>query len=451
MRSPLPSLLSDRLMIDRSVLLAIAIRGWQLLAGVFSLWVIARFFSPEVQGFFYAFSSLLSIQMFFDLGLTGVLTFVASHEWSAASDETHPRSLTARQRLAELVHRSRQWYGICSAAFAATAAGVGLWFFSGTGSGEVSWVLPWIGAVGLTSLSLWCTPMIGILEGCNFIATVNSYRLTQAILGNFVVWTVIILGGGLWAVVASAMVRLGVELWLIGRRFAPFWSRLRQARDPNLPPELDWKEELLPLQWRIAAQSIAGWFALQAYTPIIFKYHGPVLGGQMGMTWTAITTIQMAACAWMQVRVPEIGRLISEQRLEESRRLLRRVLLISASVYASAIAGFVVLILLLEEFWPALAARVLDPGTVLLFGMGMGLNLVVYCLGVYVRAHKIDPFLRVGITTSLLLGLLVWWLGATIGPKGAALAHIGVTGLLVLPAYVMIYRQVTHSSEEDLS
>ena len=449
MRSPLPSLLTDRLMIDRSVILAIGLRVWQLLAGVFSLWVIARYFTPEVQGFFYAFSSLLSIQMFFDLGLTGVLTFVASHEWAAAGDDSHPESLTARRRLLELVLRSRQWYGFASAAFALTAAGVGLWFFSGTGSGDVSWVLPWLGAVAFASLSLWYHPLIGILEGCNYISIVNGYRLTQAVLGNLVVWTVIILGGGLWAVVASAAVRLGVELWLILRRFAPFWSRLRLARDPNLPAQLSWKEELLPLQWRIAVQSIAGWFALQAYTPIIFKYHGPVLGGQMGMTWTAITTIQLAAYAWTQVRIPEIGRLISERRLEESRRFLRRILLVSVSVYVLAMSSFLLLILFLERYWPALAARVLDPLTVLLFGVGMGLSLVVYCLGVYVRAHKIDPFLRIGITTSVLLGALVWWLGATIGPRGAALAHIGVTGFLLLPAYVVIYRQTAAPQTEN--
>lgn len=445
------SLLTERLMIDRSVVLAVLLRGWQLMAGVISLWVIGRFFRPEVQGFFYTFSSLLSIQLFFDLGLTGVLTFVASHEWAAASDETHPGSLRACRRLSELVARSRRWYGLCSALFGMIAAGVGLWFFSGTQAEGITWKLPWLAAVAMASLSLWCSPAIGILEGCNFIATVNAYRLVQALLGNLVVWTVIILGGDLWAVVASAGVRLGMELWLIGHRFSGFWSKLHVVEERPLPSALSWKEEILPLQWRIAVQSIAGWIALQGYTPIIFKYHGPVLGGQMGMTWTALTTIQMAAIAWTQTRIPEIGRLISENRLEESRRFLKRLLGASMGVYMAAVAAFLLLIVYLQRFWPALAERVLDPLTVLVFSFGLGLHIVAYGLGVYVRAHKIDPFLGIGVFTSLLLGLLVWWLGATIGPMGAALAQVGVTGFFSLPAYILIYRKTAYPLRETLA
>lgn len=437
---PVSSLLGDRLMIDRSVAFAVALRIWQFLAGGVSLWFVAQFFSPELQGFYYMFSSLLGIQTFFDLGLTGVLMFVASHEWAAARDESHAASRTARQRLGELVIRSRRWYALCGVAFAGTAAGVGTWFFSGTDVENVHWLLPWLWAIALTSFSFWLSPSIGILEGCNYVATVNAYRLAQAVVGNFAVWTVILLGGGLWAVVTSAAVRLGMELLLVQHRFRPFLASLVSAGSPG-PPLLSWQRELLPLQWRIAVQSIAAWFALQAYTPIIFKYHGAVVGGQMGMTWTAITTIQLAAYAWIQTRIPQMGRLISEGRLKESRRFLRRVLSVSMGVYLLAAAAFWLLIVLLGWYWPSLAARVLDPTTVLLFEIGMGLTLVVYGLGVYVRAHKIDPFLRIGVSTSLLTGLLVWWLGAEVGPRGAALAHIGVTGLLLLPACVIIYRR----------
>jgi O-antigen/teichoic acid export membrane protein len=170
----------------------------------------------------------------------------------------------------------------------------------------------------------------------------------------------------------------------------------------------------------------------------------------MGMTWTAITTIQMAAYAWTQTRIPEMCRLISEGRRDESRRFLKRVLSASVCVYLLAVAAFLGLILLLEKYKPAIAERVLDPFTVLLFAIGMGLSLVVYCLGVFVRAHKIDPFLRIGISTSLVMGIMVWWLGATVGPRGAALAHIGVTGLFVLPAYVMVYRQMAGPNTEAL-
>ena len=41
--------------------------------------------------------------------------------------------------------------------------------------------------------------------------------------------------------------------------------------------------------------------------------------------------------------------------------------------------------------------------------------------------------------------------GATIGPRGAAIAHIGVTGFMVLPAYVFVYCQVARPETENLA
>lgn len=439
---PLTALVRDRLLIDRSIALAVALRTWQLMGGAVSLWIVARFFTLELQGFYYSFSSLLRIQMFFDLGLTGVLTYVASHEWAAARDPAGEQAARARQRLGELVLRTQRWYGLCALAFGITAAGVGYLFFAPK-PGGVTWLTPWLVAVLFTSLSLWLTPLVGILEGCNHIATVNAYRLAQAVLGHVAVWSIIVLGGGLWAVVLSAAVQFFVELVLVRHRFGSFFASLRTAYSD--PPLLSWKEELLPLQWRIAAQSVAYWFAMQAYTPIIFHYHGPETAGQMGMTWAAITTIYLAACAWVQTRIPEMGRLISQRQMAQSRHFLRRIMIVSLLVYTLASAAFLLLVVLLRTYVPSLGSRVLDPGTVLLFLCGAGLSLIPYALSVYVRAHKIDPFLRINVTTSLIMAGLVWWLGAELGPIGAAIAYTGVTALLAVPASIIIYRRTTRA------
>ena len=64
--------------LDRAILYAVAGRSWQGLAGVLSLWIIARSFSLELQGVYYIFLNLLAIQSFFDLGLTAVLVYVAT-------------------------------------------------------------------------------------------------------------------------------------------------------------------------------------------------------------------------------------------------------------------------------------------------------------------------------------------------------------------------------------
>ena len=317
---------------------------------------MARYLSPDTQGFYYTFASLLAIQTIFDLGLTGVLTYFASHEWGAAGNAESEEAVVARIRLGELLIRSRRWYFYCTVAFAGIAFVVGCWLFRSADAPDVNWLVPWALAVAVSSFSLLLTPSIAILEGCNFVAEVNAYRFAQAVVGNVIVWSTILLGGDLWAVVASSAIRLGFESLLVLHRFRPFFASILSAAATGRS-QLAWREELLPLQWRIAIQSIAGYFALQLYTPIIFKYHGPVLGGQMGMTWSAITTLQLAAYAWIQARIPQIGRLLSERRFAESKKFFWRVFFVSLGVYVSGSVAFLLLIVLLSDFWPELAAR----------------------------------------------------------------------------------------------
>jgi len=429
--------LSRDLLLDRSVLLAVGARVWQFLAGGVSLVIVARYFSPEVQGFYYAFVQILAIQTFFDLGLTGVLIYVASHEWGANDKAT---AETARKRLGELILRSRRWYLLCSTGFAVIAAGVGFAFFQDADTGEIAWLAPWLMAVVATSGSLWLSPSLGILEGCGFVTEVNAARFVQAMLGNLVVWAVIIGGGDLWAVVASTSVRLAVEVYLVAVRFRPFFADAVAAGRQG-PPSLSWGEELLPLQWRIAAQSVAAYIVMQAYTPIVFKFHGPVLGGQMGMTWSALSTLQLVALAWLQTRVPQIGRSIAQRQFDSALKLFWSVVRLALGVYVVGGIVFLGLVTLLDIYVPWLSERLLGLREIFLFEVALGVTLLVSVLGVYVRAHKIDPFLRIGLINAAITGALVWWLAATVGPAGAALAHIVTTLVIMLPVVVVIFRR----------
>lgn len=430
--------------IDRAILFAVGARVWQFLAGVVSFWIIARYFSVELQLYYYNFVELLAVQTFFDLGLTGVLTYVASHEWAAARNDDGPGE-TARQRLGELLTRSRRWYGLCAVGFIVLALALGGWFFPKLNEPAVRWQSAWVAAVVLSAGSLWLSPSIVILEGCNLVAEVNALRLIQTVVGNIVVWTVILSGGGLWAVAASAAVRLAAEAYLVGIAQRPFLERLSAAAGSG-PSAFSWSAELLPLQWKIGVQAVAAYFMWKAYTPIVSVFHGTQLGAQMGMTLTAIATIQMVALAWIQTRVPRIGALLAAARHNEARGLFRWMFLSCMGVYVAASAAFLALVLVLQVWQPALAERVLDPLNILLFEIAMGLTLLVSALATFVRVHKIDPFLWVGLFNAAVTGGLVWYFSKTVGPRGAALAHIGVTLVIMLPATVFIFRRVAQMS-----
>ena len=68
--------------IDRAVFVGLLNRMWSLIAGPISLVLIGFYFSPQVQGYYYTFATLLALQVFVELGIGAVIQQFASHEWA---------------------------------------------------------------------------------------------------------------------------------------------------------------------------------------------------------------------------------------------------------------------------------------------------------------------------------------------------------------------------------
>ena len=66
---------------NRSIIYSFLGKGWLLISGLVTSLLIASYFSPELQGYYYAFNSLLVLTVFAELGLTSVLINFVSHEW----------------------------------------------------------------------------------------------------------------------------------------------------------------------------------------------------------------------------------------------------------------------------------------------------------------------------------------------------------------------------------
>lgn len=431
----------NRLDIDRAVFYAITLRIWQLLAGAVSVVLISLFFTPEIQGYYYTFSGLLALQSFFELGLHIVIISSASHEWARLHLDSQGRVAgdpDARSRLISLGRWIVAWYAIVAFVFTVIVVIAGTLFFSAKPTVGVEWFPPWFLLVLLSALLLWALPLNALLEGCNQVATVNRFRLIQAVCANLVVWTAIALGWGLWAAVAMTAARLLCDLVLIGvqyrRFFADFWRKPEGA-------VIDWSTEVWPMQWRIAVGALFSYFEFSLYTPVLFFYHGPVLAGQMGLTWTLLIAVQSAALSWPQSRVPRFGMLISERKFAELDRLFIRLTAISLAALTgvSMLAWSCVWLMYATEF--RLAERFLPPLPTGLFFVAIVLYQVPRCQEIYLRAHKREPTMVVNVMSCCLIGLAVWILGSRFGAIGAAGGYLAVVALFILPVktYLWLY------------
>ena len=143
--------------IDRAVFYVLLLRGWQFLVGPITAVLIGSFFTPDVQGYFYTFASLLALQSFLELGFHVVILNVASHEWAKLRIAESGRIVGDEQAHSRLVSLGRliaKWYAVASTLFVFAVGAAGIAFFYGSPLPMGEWIWPWCTLVALTGISL---------------------------------------------------------------------------------------------------------------------------------------------------------------------------------------------------------------------------------------------------------------------------------------------------------
>lgn len=83
------------------------------ITGVLSVFFITSFLTGVEQGFYYTFGSILALQVFFELGLTGIMTQFVAHEVSHLSlndKMEYEGEDVYKSRLSSLIRFCVRWY-----------------------------------------------------------------------------------------------------------------------------------------------------------------------------------------------------------------------------------------------------------------------------------------------------------------------------------------------------
>lgn len=434
--------------INRAIGFGVLARLWGFLAGPISILIIASRFSKEQQGFYYTINSLLALQIFFELGLTGVLATFASHEFASLRWREHgglegdPRSLS---RFSDLVCKSAKWFGIAAILLAAGLIPVGLLFFGTGESASVgfAWRLPWILAVLGTAMNLMVVPFFALIMGSGDVATVNHRALVGGVIGTCISWLVMGLHGGLYAACAVSFGNVVIS-WSYLLRQKPELLRLAWqgiaagSRGETAPGGFSWRNEVWPLQWRSAITWGAGYFIFQIFTPVLFKYQGAVIAGQMGMTMSACNALLAVSVTWINAKSPEFGKFIVLRQWESLDQLFFKVFRQSLVIVAGgALAGWG-LIYYLQARYP-LGQRFLPADQVALLLCAMIIMIVNNCFAAYLRAHKQEPLMMVTIITSLMYCVSTLILGRHYSSFGVISGFLAITGSISFPAIYFIW------------
>lgn len=419
---------------------AVLSKVWSLFAAPITLLLISLYLKPEVQGLYYTFLSLVAMQSFVELGFCIVITQFASHEWAGlylddsgfiSGDER------ARQRLISLGRLVFKWYACASIIFVLLVGGGGYLFLSQSPDLGISWKGPWFSLMVVAGLQLWALPFLSLLEGCNQVHTIYRFRFVQGVFISLAMWMAMSLDFGLWMAIAGVGAGLIATLYLIlivyRKFFQPFFTFKPEQ-------EIHWKEEIWPMQWRLALGGSMGYFMVSIYTPVMFHYHGPVVAGQMGMTWQLVAALGSLAMAWVATKVPRFGILVAQKNYSELDRFFFRTSGISMGVISLGAVLLWLLVYGLNYFEHPLAQRLLSPLPFGLFIVGTVLGQIAQCQSAYLRAHKKEPFLLYSFVYGLLNGIVVWFLGSRFGAIGASVGYLSVMTLVSVPlgSYIWI-------------
>jgi len=381
--------------VDRAVAYTLMWRGWQILAGGLTILFIARFLTATQQGFYYTFNGILGLQVFFELGLSGVILQFASHERAKLTIGQKGQvdgDAIARCRLASILRTAVGWYAVAACAMVAVVLPVGVWFFGRQASADsVSWLGPWAGIVLFSGLSLFLAPLLSFLQGLGMVSQVAAAHTLKAIAASLLLWVGLIAGFGLHASVlyvgATALV---VLIWLLAKQRVML-RKIVADYDPRTT--VNWRHEIWPFQWRIAISWLSGYFIWPVINPIVFGLEGPVVAGQMGMSMAVLAGVGTMAISWINTKAPAFGVLVARKDYRGLDRLFFRSLAQSLTV-AAVLAGVAwAAICYLNHIDSSWAVRVLPPLPFGILALAMGVNHVVFSEAIYLRAHKREPFL----------------------------------------------------------
>lgn len=424
--------------IDKAIFFTSSARIAQGLGGIVSVLFVARFLTGIEQGFYFTFASILAIQVFFELGLNGIITQYVAHEAShlVLNGDKYEGEDKYLSRMASLLHFCFKWYGVLAGALFVILGVTGFVFFSHFYKAEapVNWLLPWLLLTAGTTLYFLLSPFIAFIEGLGKVKEVAKIRFLQQVITMFVTWSGLFLGLKLYVGGVSTLIGISILTYFILSKFLPIFRNIYSTK---LTVRVSYRGEIFPFQWKIALSWISGYFIFQLFNPVLFATDGAIVAGQMGMTLAILNGIQALSNSWFSTKIPLYSGLIAQKEFLRLDVIFNRTLKQSVLISGLSLITMLIIIIIIRQFslsigGVALEERFLEYVPLVFMMIPVFTNQVVFSWATYLRCHKQEPFLSYSIVTAVLCGLSTILMGKFFGV-------LGITGGYALITLTLFY------------
>lgn len=421
--------------IDRSIAYSSGARVVQGITGVGSVFFIATFLSQVEQGFYYAFGSILALQVFLELGLTGIITQYFSHEvvhLRLGSNLHYQGDATHKSRLASLIRLFVKWYLIVSVVCLIALMVAGFVYFEKFGDTQgptVSWRGPWVLICIGTAVKLFQSPFSAGLQGLGYVKEISKIGFIQQIIIPVVTW--IGLACELKLYVMGIGYLLSVLIWFAYIYHCKLSKLLYNLYNEPVNERVSYWKEIFPFQWKIGLSWISGYFIFQLFVPVLFASEGAVVAGQMGLTLQALNAIQSLSLCWMNTKIPVLSGLIAKKQYKDLDSLFFSTLTKMTTVCTFLLVAFFTFIWILKLTQLSVNGnifgnRFLDYLPLVLMCVPIYLNQYVSAWATYLRCHKAEPYLVLSVVTGILCLASTYYLGMHYGLYGMTIGYLAI-------------------------
>lgn len=428
--------------IDGAIFYTVLARVIQGGGGIISIIFIAGYLSKVEQGYYYTFGSILAIQIFFELGLSGIITQFVAHEFASLkwinSTELEGND-EAMSRLSSLLHFCVKWFAIVAFILFFILIAAGFLFFTKFGAPDesVNWILPWVIISIATSCSLMVSPILSFLEGLGKVKDVAKIRLIQQCCQILILFVCLFFGFKLYSSpIASLMTLLIAPIYIIfthNKKLLQFiWLQLKMWK-------VNYKLEIFPYQWRIALSWISGYFMYQLFNPVIFATEGPVVAGQMGITLAVLNGILTISLSWINTKVPLFSSLIARKEYISLDIVFNKTVRQASGISFFCLVFLILIVVFMKNMGITLGNRFLPLLPLLLLSLTTFVNQFVSALATYLRCHKKEPFLVFSIVLGILTAISTLVFGKLYGVMGIVIGYSVLTVFLSLTWAVVIF------------